>query len=154
MERRKQPYSIQKRPTKRKNGFMFYVKFRDPETDEYLNAISSGCTNEADALRWAEKRVNSGLVGSTNPRFKDYVEGFWDRGSRYAQGRIAREKSISNGTCEIAEGNITPRDKYLGRAVEIQRRRRTIKQRTLNQRRKANRNQQKRAGRTDVVPVS
>lgn len=41
MERRKESYSIQKRPTKRKNRFMFYVKFRDPETDEYLNAVSS-----------------------------------------------------------------------------------------------------------------
>ena len=86
---------------------MFYVKFRDPETDEYLNAVSSGCTIEADAVRWAEKRVNAGLVGSKNPRFREYIEGFWDRGGRYAQGRIAREKSISNGTLEIAEGNTT-----------------------------------------------
>ena len=53
-----------------------------------------------------------------------------------------------------ALGNITPRDKYLGREREILQRRRKIKEKTLNQRRKANRNQHNRAGRTDVVPVS
>jgi len=51
-------------------------------------------------------------------------------------------------------GNITPRDKYLGRAEKIQRRRRRIKERTLNQRRNANRVQQNRAGTAEVVPVS
>jgi integrase len=105
MERRTQPYSIQKRPTKRKNRYMHYVKFRDPETGDYGNAVSSGYTNRDDAVRWAEKQVASGLVASKNPRFKDYVEGFWDRDSRYAQGRIAREKAISDGTLEISKGN-------------------------------------------------
>ncbi len=105
MERRKQPYSLQKRPTKRKNRFMYYVKFRNPETGDYMNAVSSGCLNRDDAVRWAEKRLKSGLVGRESIRFREYVEGFWDRGSRYAQGRIARGKSISNGTLEIAEGN-------------------------------------------------
>ena len=51
-------------------------------------------------------------------------------------------------------GNITPRDKYLGRAEEIQRRRRRIKERTLKQRRNANMVQQKRAGASEIVPVS
>jgi hypothetical protein len=43
-------------------------------------------------------------------------------------------------------GNITPRDKYLGRAEEIPQKRRKIKKKTLNQRREANRFQQSRAG--------
>ena len=51
-------------------------------------------------------------------------------------------------------GNITPRDKYLGREDEIQRTRRRIKERTLKQRREANRFQQSRAGTPKAVPVS
>jgi len=43
-----------------------------------------------------------------------------------------------------AVGNITPRDKYLGKEHQILARRRKIKEKTLNQRRKANRNQEKR----------
>jgi transposase InsO family protein len=53
-----------------------------------------------------------------------------------------------------ALGNITPRDKYLGREHEILQRRRKIKERTLNQRRKANRIQRSRAGTSELVPVS
>ncbi len=53
-----------------------------------------------------------------------------------------------------ALSNITPRDKYLGREHEILQRRRKIKDRTLNQRRRANRVQQMRAGTSEVVPVS
>ena len=71
------------------------------------------------------------------------------------QAQIARWVDYDNNErYHESLGNITPRDKYLGRAEEIQRRRRKIKQRTLNQWRETNRNQQKRAGRTDVVPVS
>ena len=105
MERRTTPYSIHKRPTKHKNRFMYYVKFRDIETGDYMSAVSSGNTNRGDAIRWAEDRVKSGLVGRKNPRFRDYVLGFWDRSSRYAQGRIAREKAISDGTLDIAKTN-------------------------------------------------
>jgi len=53
-----------------------------------------------------------------------------------------------------ALSNITPRDKYLGREHEILQRRRKIKDRTLNQRCRANRAQQMRAGTSEVVPVS
>lgn len=53
-----------------------------------------------------------------------------------------------------ALGNITPRDKYLGKEHEILKRRRKIKKKTLNQRRKANKIQHMRAGTSEVVPVS
>jgi integrase len=105
MERPRYPYSIQKRPTKKKNKHVFYVKFRDRDTGEYTTAVSSGCTRRDDAVRWAEARLVSGLVRSSDVTFRGYATGFWDRGGRYAQGRIVPGKSISSGTLEIAEAN-------------------------------------------------
>ncbi len=51
-------------------------------------------------------------------------------------------------------GNITPRDKYLGREDEIFTTRRKIKKETINKRRKANRNQQLRTDISASMPVS
>ncbi len=99
------PYSVQKRPTTRKNRSIFYVKFRDAETGEYGTAVSSGCSRRDDAVRWAEQRLASGVGQHSGVRFRDYAAGFWDRDGRYAQGRIVRGKSISSGTLEIAEAN-------------------------------------------------
>lgn len=105
MGRQKRPYSIQKRPTRRRNRSIFYVKFRDAATGEYRTAVSSGCTRRDDAVRWAESRLRSGLGSRSGPVFRDYASGFWERDGRYAQGRIVRGKSMSSGTLEIAEAN-------------------------------------------------
>gem|GEM_PF-3139686 len=46
MERWQQPYSIQKRPTKHENRFMFYVKFQNTETGKYMNINRPGAPIE------------------------------------------------------------------------------------------------------------
>lgn len=51
-------------------------------------------------------------------------------------------------------GNITPRDKYLGRDEEIFAARRKIKKETMKKRRKAYRDQKLRAGESADLPVS
>jgi putative transposase len=51
-------------------------------------------------------------------------------------------------------GNITPRDKYLGREEEIFWARRKIKEETMKKRRKAYKDQLLRAGISDALPVS
>jgi integrase len=105
MERPRSPYSIHKRPTKKKNRHIYYVKFRDTDTGKYTTAVSSGCTRRDDAVRWAEARLVSGVGRRSDVTFRDYATGFWDRCGRYAQGRIVRGKSISSGTLEIADAN-------------------------------------------------
>ena len=105
MERRKSPYSIQKRPTSKKNRFIYYAKFRDPETEEYQSAISTGCTRRDDAIRWCEERLRNGISAKARIRLSEYVQGFWDIDRRYALGKIVRGYTLSKGYLEIAESN-------------------------------------------------
>jgi hypothetical protein len=78
---------------------------RNPETDENMTAVSSGCTNKDDSVRWAEKKLRDGTFDTKKVLFKDYVVGFLDRKGRYAQGRIVRNKSIASGTLDTSESN-------------------------------------------------
>ena len=105
MERRKSPYSIQKRPTTQKNRFIYYAKFRDLETEEYLSAISTGCSRRDDAVRWCEERLRNGASVKARIKLFEYVQGFWDIDGRYAMGKIARGYTISKGYLEIAAIN-------------------------------------------------
>ena len=52
-------YTLYKRKTK-KHRYVYYVRFRDPETVERLSGISSGKTNKGDADRWARNYLASG----------------------------------------------------------------------------------------------
>jgi len=105
MERQKSPYSIQKRPTTKKNRFIYYAKFRDSETDGYQSAISTGYTRRDDVIRWCEERLRNGTNAKARIKLSEYVQGFWDIDGRYALGKIARGHTISNGYLEIAESN-------------------------------------------------
>jgi hypothetical protein len=108
MERSLRPYSSQKRPTRKKNHFIYYIKFRDPETGTYLNATSSGCTSKAAACNWAEEQLKSGRVKSFAKgfiTFDNFATDFWDYDkSAYIQGKLARGDSISKGYASICAG--------------------------------------------------
>jgi hypothetical protein len=73
MERRKRPYSIQKRPAAH-HRHIYYVKFRD-ESGAYISAVSTGCTRRDEALLWAEARAakeldhNPGVDSGSRVRF-------------------------------------------------------------------------------------
>ncbi len=99
MERPKRPYSLNKRPTTKKNKFIYYVRFRHPETGEYISAVSSGETNKASAANWADDQLKKGLVllpGKKNITFARYAEQFWDYDkSPYIRAKLARGGSIS-----------------------------------------------------------
>ncbi len=49
MNRAKLPFSVFKRPTKKKNRNIYYVKFRD-ESGEYTTAVSPTKTGKADTI--------------------------------------------------------------------------------------------------------
>ena len=101
MERRKGPYSLHKRPTTRKNRSVFYVQFRD-ETGAYGSAISTGCGNRDDAVRWCEQRLQDGRQKQDGITLREYADGFWKRGSAYVESRIAHGYSLSAGTLYVA----------------------------------------------------
>lgn len=110
MERAKRPYAIYRRPTKNSRRKIHYVRFRDPDTSQYLTAVSSGCTRRDDAVRWAEKRLRDGSFvrsGSQSLTFGDAAAGFWDyEKSPYILSRLARGKSFSRTYAAIRVGHV------------------------------------------------
>lgn len=102
MERRKNPYSIHKRPTKRKNRHVYYARFRD-ESGIYTSAISTGCFNRDDAVRWCEKRLVARREHKTSITLKDFAEGFWKPSGSYAEAKVARGFTLSPGTLYVAK---------------------------------------------------
>ena len=102
MERRKSPYSIHKRPTKRKNRHVYYARFRN-DVGGYDNAISTGCFNRDDAVRWCEKRLVEARERKTSITVKEFAEGFWKQSGAYAEGRIAHGFTLSAGTLYVAD---------------------------------------------------
>ena len=101
MERRKAQYSLHKRPTTRKNRGVFYVQFRD-ETGAYRSAISTGCTDRDEAVRWCEKRLKDGKQEHNGISLREYADGFWKRGGSHVESRIAHGYSLSEGTLYVA----------------------------------------------------
>jgi len=102
MERRKNPYSIHKRPTKRKNRHVHYARFRD-ESGKYTSAISTGCFNRDDAVRWCEKRLVERREHKASITLKDFAEGFWKPSGSYAEAKVARGFTLSAGTLYVAK---------------------------------------------------
>lgn len=101
MERQKKPYSLHKRPTTRKNRWIFYVRFRD-ESGAYKTAVSTGCTNRDDAVRWCEERLRNGRR-SSGTTLEVYAKGFWKEDGTYAQSRLAHGYHLSACTLYVAD---------------------------------------------------
>jgi integrase len=102
MERQKAPYSLQKRPTNRKNRFIYYVQFRD-ENGGYRNALSTGCSNRDDALRWCEEHLKDGDTHVSGMTFGTYAQGFWTSEGAYTQSKLAHGYNLSAGTLYVAD---------------------------------------------------
>ena len=66
-------------PRKAKKGKpVFYVRFRDPETDKRLTAMSSGKHSKQGAEMWAIEQVKKGLItNKSNMTFDQYAENWW-----------------------------------------------------------------------------
>ena len=68
------PYNLYKRPTTKKNRYIFYVKFYDPEGNR-LTAMSSGQTSRAAAEVWAHEQLKKGIITTEkNITFGKYAE--------------------------------------------------------------------------------
>ncbi len=108
MERAKRPYSIQKRPTNKKNRSVYYVQFRDPETSRYLTAVSSGKSSKSEAQNWADEQIRSGKVIASDKKgmlLETYSRDFWDWDrSAYVKGKLARGQRIGRTHVEKSAG--------------------------------------------------
>ena len=106
MERRKRPYSIQKRPAV-KHRHIYYVKFRD-ETGAYRSAVSSGCTRRDDAVRWAEYHLAQEQARRENITLAEYARGFWKPEATFAVDRAPHGRPVSRTYLDIAKGSWPP----------------------------------------------
>ncbi|MEI6875164.1 MAG: hypothetical protein WCL50_08545 [Spirochaetota bacterium] len=111
MERPKRPYSVHRRPSARKNRHIYYVRFRDPETGDYLSAVSSGQTSRSGACNWADERLKAGGIaksaGRRCPTFEQFADGFWDwESSAYIKARQARGRHFSRTYADTAQGYV------------------------------------------------
>jgi integrase len=110
MERAKRPYSIQKRPSSKKNRSVYYVQFRNPETTKYMTAVSSGQSSKSNAQNWADEQIKSGKVivsDKKNIFFESFAKEFWDWDtSPYVKGKLARGMQIGRSHVATCAGYI------------------------------------------------
>jgi len=89
-------FHLQKRPTIKKNKFIYYVQFYD-EYGNRLTARSSGQTSKAAAEVWAVEQIKKGTITNTRDiTFGKYAENWWiwDQ-CRYVKNQLARGKRLS-----------------------------------------------------------
>jgi hypothetical protein len=73
MERRKARTVFTSGP--RLERIVFYAQFRD-ENGVNNTAISTGCGNRDEAVRWREKRLKNGTKQQTGTTSREYADGF------------------------------------------------------------------------------
>ena len=106
MERRKRPYSFQRRPGTIHRHF-YYVKFRD-DTGAYGSAISTGCTRKDDAVRWCESELQRRKEQRENITLGQYADGFWKKDAPFGTDRAAHDRAVSNGFWTLQKATASP----------------------------------------------
>ena len=120
MERQKRPYSIYRRTIPLKSNSktsgktrartIYYVRFRDPQTSDYMPAVSSGRSRRDDAVRWAEAQLRDQTFLNHGPRaitFDEAAVGFWNYDtSPYIQAKLARGRSFSRALANDRAGQV------------------------------------------------
>jgi Site-specific recombinase XerD len=110
MERSKRPCSIQKRSTSKKNRYIYYIQFRDPETLKYMTAVSSGKSSKSEAQNWADEQIRTGMIIASDKKgmlLETYAHEFWDWDkSPYVKGKLARGQRIGHTHVKKSAGYI------------------------------------------------
>ncbi len=91
------PFTIYKRPTRKKKRFIYYVQFRE-ENGRRKTAVSSGKTTRAEAEIWAYERLEEEqYVANRNLRFEVYAKNWflWDKCKYLNRKRTRGEYSRS-----------------------------------------------------------
>jgi len=90
-------YHLHKRPTTKKNKFIYYVQFID-ESGRRSTARSTGQTSRAAAERWAQAQLKNGASADKRDiTFANFAENFWEWGKcKYLRVQHARGKKLSH----------------------------------------------------------
>ena len=102
------PYTLYKRPTTKKGKFVFYVQFRDPDTEKRLAGMSTGQPTKSAAETWViEKLKKGGISSKSNVPFSRYAENWWIWNKcSYLQRKAARGAPISRSYCDKNKRNL------------------------------------------------
>ena len=106
------PFTLYRRPTKKKRRFIYYVQFRNLHGHR-MTAVSSGKTTRAEAEQWAYQRLQeSGLTANQNVRFAAYAADWfiWER-CRYLERKRRRgdySRSYAEQQRAVLERHILP----------------------------------------------
>ena len=84
-------FTLYKRPTKKKNKYIYYVQFRDSNGNR-MTAVSSGATSKSKAETWAINQLVNGLAKtSENPKFSTFAKNWFIWGKcKYLERQINR----------------------------------------------------------------
>jgi integrase len=87
----KKPFTLYKRPTKKKNRYIYYIQFRDAEGNR-LTAVSSGQTSKSAAEVWAYEKLKEGSIKSLkDPMFSIFAQNWFVWGKcPYLKKRLNR----------------------------------------------------------------
>lgn len=108
MEKPKRPYCLFKRPTVKRNTYIYYCRFRD-ENGNYMSPISTLQFSKAAARNWADQKLKEGkivLPGKRGTPFETFAAGFWDYQGEYIQRKLARGGHFSKIFAQIRAGQV------------------------------------------------
>jgi integrase len=83
---------------KRSGRKNYYAQFRDPKTGELGAAVSTGCSSEAAALRWAKKRLlelDEEAQRDATVTLGEYAEPFFGPACHYVARKLEEGKTLS-----------------------------------------------------------
>jgi integrase len=109
----KKPFTLYKRPTKKKNRYIYYVQFRDYEGNR-LTAVSSGQTSKSAAEVWAYEKLKEGSIKSLkDPKFSVFAQNWfvWGRKCPYLKKCLNRgsySRSYADYQRAILKNHILP----------------------------------------------
>lgn len=100
------PYGLYKRNTGK--HLVYYVRFRDPETNKRLPGITTGCLKKAEAESFAVNYLKNGKVATRSKvSFRNFTLGFFDFDtSTYIKKQLASGARFSRPYAESCAGNL------------------------------------------------
>jgi hypothetical protein len=96
------PFNLYKRPSQKKNKYVWYVRFYD-EDGNRLAGRSTGQASKAAAENWAYEQLKKGIISSPkNITFGKFAEDWWIWNKcSYIKGKIARGGVISRSYTDL-----------------------------------------------------
>jgi integrase len=101
------PFNLYKRPTTKKNKYIYYVQFYDT-SNKRLTAITTGQTTKSAAENWAYEQLKKDLIViKRNLSFSQYAKDWWlwDK-CKYIKSKLMRGSAISRSYADTMRYNL------------------------------------------------